>query len=127
MKKMTKLLIAAVLAGSFTLANADVVQVWKCQMNEGKTGAELDAASSAWMAAAKAHPGGEGIEAYHNFPIAAQAGDGAFLFVVIQSDFEAWGKATEAYPGSAVAAADEAWSEVATCSGSSLWASEQVE
>lgn len=70
--------------------------------------------------------GGEGIKAFHEIPVAAYAGDGGFNFVMIVPDFEVWGKLTEAYPGSASAKADEAWGEVATCKGNSLWASEEI-
>lgn len=127
MKTITKVLIAALFTGAFSFANADAIQVWKCNANEGTTGEALMAASSAWLAAAKAHPGGEGIEAYHNYPVVSQAGDGDFLFIMILPDFAAWGKWTAAYPDSAVAEADSAWAELATCSGSSLSESVQVE
>ena len=71
--------------------------------------------------------GGEEVEAFYEYPVAANTGGGGFNFVVITPDFEAWGKQTEAYPGSAAEKADEAWGEVAECKGSSLWASEKVE
>ena len=126
MKSITRILLAALFAGSFSLANAATVQVWECQLNDGKTFDDLQAVSSAWLAATKGMEGGEGIEAFHNYPVAAYAGDGGFTFVVIMPDFEAWGKLTEAYPGSASEKADEAWGEVAKCKGSSLWASEKI-
>jgi hypothetical protein len=70
--------------------------------------------------------GGEGIEAFHEYPVVTDVGEGSFLFVVTTPDFEAWGKLTEAYPGSASQKADEAWGEVASCKGNSLWASEKI-
>jgi hypothetical protein len=121
-----RLLTALALSCTFTLANADVVQVWDCKLQEGKTNANLEAASSVWLAAAKKLPGNDKLEAWHNFPVAANAGDGDFSFVTITPDFKAWGEATEAYPGSSTDKADQAWAEVASCSGSSLWSSEQV-
>ena len=127
MKTIVKLMIAALCTGAFSFANADALQVWKCKANEGATGEAIMAASSAWLVAAKAHPGGEGVEAHHNYSVVSQAGDGEFMFVMILPDFEAWGKFNQAYPDSAVAEADAAWSELATCGGSALWATEQVE
>ncbi len=127
MKTITKLFIALALLCSFTLASADVVHVWRCQLNDGKTTDDLDAASKAWLAAVKAVEGTEAVEAYHNFPVAANAGDGQFLFITIDSDFSSWGAQADAYPGSAVAEADEAWAKVATCSSSSLWFSQKIE
>lgn len=126
MKSITRILLAALFAGTFSLANADTVEVWECQLNDGKTFDDLQAVSSAWLAATKGMEGGEGIKAYHNFPVAAYAGDGGFNFVTIMPDFEVWGKLTKAYPGSASQKADEAWSEVASCKGNSLWASEEI-
>ena len=126
MKKITNILLFALLAGSCSLANAAAVHVWTCKLNDGKTTDDLDAVSSAWVAATKSMKGGEKIEAFHEFPVAATVGDG-FNFVVITPNFEDWGKVTQAYPGSASEKADEAWGEVATCSGSSLWASAKIE
>ena len=127
MKSITRILLVALFAGSFSLANAGTVQVWECQLNDGKTFDDLQAVSSAWLAATKGMEGGEGLEAYHNFPVAAFAGDGGFNFVVVMPDFEAWGKLTDAYPGSASEKADQAWGEVASCKGNSLWTSEKIE
>ena len=127
MKSITRVLLVALFAGSFSLANASNVQVWECQLNDGKTYDDLRVVSSAWLAATKGMEGGEGIEAYHRFPVVAFAGEGGFTFVVIMPDFEAWGKLMEAYPGSASEKADQAWGEVATCKGNSLWSSEKIE
>ena len=127
MKTISRILFVALFAGSFSLANAAAVQVWECQLNDGKTLEDLQAVSSAWLAATKGMEGGEGIEAFHEYPVAANAGDGRFNFVVITPNFVDWGKLTEAYPGSASEKADEAWSEVASCTGNSLWASEKIE
>ena len=126
MNNTVRLLTAMALSCACTLANADVIQVWNCEINEGKTVADLRATSSAWLAAAKKLPGNEKLEAWHNFPVAANIGDGGFSFVTITPDFKAWGNATEAYPGSDTEKADQTWGEVASCSGSSLWAAEQV-
>ena len=84
-------------------------------------------AQEAWLAAVHSMEAGADIEAYHNYPVAADAGDGKFLFVEIVPDFIAWGKMAEAYPDSAAAKADEAWGDVATCEASSLWASVKIE
>ncbi len=126
MNNITKLLLATALSCVCTLANAEVIHVFSCKMKEGKTAADLQAVSSAWLAAAKKLPGNEKLEVWHNFPLAANVGDGEFSFVTITPDFQAWGKATEAYFGAGMEETDQAWDEVAYCSGSSLWASEQV-
>ena len=53
MKSITRILLIALFAGTFSLANADTVQVWECQLNDGKTFDDLQAVSSAWLAATK--------------------------------------------------------------------------
>ncbi len=126
MKSITRILLFALFMGSFSLANAAAVQVWKCELKDGKTFDELRPLSSAWLAATKSMEGGEGIEAFHEYPVVTNAGDGGFNFVVILPDLEIWGKLAKAYPGSASQKADEAWSEVAACKGNSLWTSELI-
>ena len=126
MKTNTKILLFALFIGSCSLAHAKSVEVWSCKLNDGKTFDDLMVASSAWLAATKSMEGSEGIKAYHEYPVVTHAGDGGFNFVVVLPDHEAWGKLTKAYPGSAAQKADEAWGEVATCKGNSLWASEKI-
>jgi hypothetical protein len=127
MKTITKLLTATLLLCSFTVVNADVIHVYNCKLNEGKTAEEAITASSAWLVAVRSLEGGDKIEAYHNYPIAANAGDGSFLFVEITPDFTRWGTMNDAYSGSAAEKADQAWGEVASCESASLWNSVKIE
>jgi hypothetical protein len=127
MKSIIKFLIAALFAGSFSLANADVVEIWQCQLRDGKTVDDLRTASSAWMKAVKSMEGGAEVQAYHNFSVVAYDGENDFNFISITPDLAVWGKLANAYPGSAAQKADEAWGEVAECKGNSLWNSEKIE
>lgn len=104
-----------------------IVQLWNCKLNDGKTQADLVAVSSAWAKAARSMDGGDGMEVHLEFPIAADAGDGDFTFVMIVADTKAWGVFNNDYVDSPAGQADEAWGEVATCSDSSLWASVKIE
>jgi hypothetical protein len=126
MKITMKTILFTLMMGLSTLAGANVVQVWECKLNEGKTEAELMKASSAWLAAAKSMKGGEEFKVYHEYPLAANAGDGRFNFILIVPGTEKWGVFMGGYQDSAAAAADEAWGEAATCTGSSLWESVPV-
>ena len=126
MKSLIKFLIAALFAGSFSVANADVIEVWRCQLNDGKTAEDLNAASSAWLAAVKSMDGGAEVQAFHNFRVVGNIGDDGFLFISITPDLAVWGNLAKAYPGSAAQKADVAWAEVAECEGNTLWASEEV-
>jgi len=123
---MTKALLFTLLMGLSTLASAGAVQVWECTLHDGKTDTELMKASSAWLAAAKSMKGGEEFKVYHDFPLAANAGDGRFNFVLVAPGADNWGVFMAGYQGSAASAADDAWGEVASCSGSGLWESVEV-
>lgn len=127
MKRLVKTALVVLVSSLFGTAGADVVQVWECSLHDGKTEADIMKASSAWLAAARNTKGGDELEAYHEFPLAADAGSGGFNFVLIAPNPETWGVFMGAYPGSEAAAADDAWSDVAECSGSSLWNSVEVE
>jgi hypothetical protein len=126
MKNMTRMVLCAALLGAFSYANADVVQVWECSMKDGKTGADLEAASSAWLAAARGMKGGSELKVYHEMPLAANAGQGGFNFVLVAPDAATWGTFMAGYGGSAADKADQDWDKVADCSGSSLWNSNAV-
>jgi hypothetical protein len=131
-KIMKKRLIASLTVSVMFLftvpAYADsIVQLWSCKLNDDKTWADLTAVSSAWLKAAKSMEGGDDLEAYLEFPIAADAGDGDFTFVMVVADTKTWGVFNDDYPDSPAGQADEAWGEVASCSSSSLWASVEIE
>jgi hypothetical protein len=127
MKNMTKTVLAILLLGSFSVVNADAVQVWECTLHDGKSRADLMKVSSDWLAAVKGMKGGAEMRVYHEFPLAANPGSGGFNFVMIAPDPESWGAFQGGYDGSAAAKADEAWDQVADCEGSSLWDSVKVD
>ena len=66
---MKKIIIASLTASVMFLFTASayadsIVQLWSCTLNDDKTGADLIAATSVWLKAAKSNEGGENIEAY---------------------------------------------------------------
>jgi len=127
MKIMIKTILAIFLLSSFSIANASVVQVWQCNLLDGKTEADVMKASSTWLATHKNRKGGDDLKVYHEFPLVATAEDGSFNFVMIVPDPEAWGVFAGADHSSAASKADNAWAEVASCKGSALWNSTKVE
>lgn len=112
---------------SFSIASANVVQVWQCNLLDGKTEADVMKVSSTWLAAHKSKKGGEELKVYLDSPLAANVGDGSFNFVMILPDPETWGVFAGGDHSSAASEADKAWNEVASCNGSSLWNSAKVE
>lgn len=112
-------LFSVAIAGA---AHADaMLQLWDCELNEGKTRAELREVSVAWTEAARAIEGAEGLEAYLNYPVSGNVGDGEFTFVLVLDSATAWGHYEDGYAESAAADIDDdAWGEVASCSKSRI-------
>jgi len=128
MKNKLSMLVTSVLMIAYiSPARADsVVQLWTCDLNEGKTRAELMEVSVAWMNAVQSMDGAKGFEGYLEFPIASDNLD-VFTFVLIADNAKNWGAFEDAYEGSAAAEADEAWGDIADCSISTLWNSVKIE
>ena len=59
-------------------------------------------------------------------PIAADAGLGDFVFVMIAPDATTWGHFMDNYDVEANADVDEAWEKVASCSSSGVWLSTEI-
>jgi hypothetical protein len=128
-KRLVALLTTTVMLLFTASAFADsVVHIWTCELNDGKTGEDVVAASSSWLEVAKSMEGGADLEVYLEFRIAANVGDNGFNFVLIAADEKTWGTWYGSDdPDSAMQDANTAWSDVATCSGSSLWFSVEIE
>ena len=129
---MKKIIIASLTASVMFLFTApayadSILQIWSCEINDGKTGDDVVAASSVWLKAAKSNEGGENIKAFVEFPIVGDSGDADFFFVLSVADTKTWGAFNHDYPDSPAGQAEEAWAEVATCSESSLSASVEIE
>jgi hypothetical protein len=104
-----------------------VLHIWSCKLGDGKTTADAMKVSSDWLKAAKGMPGGKDLKLTLEFPLAADSGDGSFSFVLIVPDAKTWGVFMNDYDDSAAAKADDAWEKVASCSGSELWNSVDVQ
>jgi len=129
---MKKVTIASLTASVIILFIApaygdSILQIWDCELNDDKTTADLVAASSVWLKAAKNNEGGEDIEVSLEFPFVGDAGDADFFFVLSVADTKIWGVFNHDYPDSPAGQAEEAWADVATCSESSLSASVDIE
>jgi hypothetical protein len=129
---MKKIIIASLTASVMFLFTApayadSILQIWSCEINDGKTGDDVIAASSVWLKAAKSNEGGEDIEAFVEFPFVGDVGDTDFFFVLSVADTKTWGVFYHDYPDSPVGEADDVWGEVATCSESYLSESIEIE
>lgn len=126
--KNTVALLTTLLAFTFagTAYGDAVVQHWTCTLKDDKAPAELIEASSRWLEAARRNENGDDIRAFVEYPIAVDSVDN-FTFVVVFPDTKAWGAFNHNYPETPAGQADEAWSEVATCSSSSIWGQVEIE
>ncbi len=121
---ISRLIIAAILLGfGASVQAARIVQIWNCTLQDGQTYEDAAAVSSAWAKAANGVAGGENFEVILNFPLAADADEGDFSFVLVAPNATAWGTFEDVYEGSAAQEADESFGEVATCDTSQIWRS----
>ena len=129
---MKKIIATLVISVSYLIAAPafadNIIQIWACQLNDGKTGADAVEVSSTWLDSAKKIEGGEDFNVLLRFPIAASAGDDDFRFVLVVADAKTWGVWVDNSTDDAnLAEANDAWNEVASCSGSSMWAGVPIE
>ncbi len=129
MKKVTiASLTASVMFLFIAPAHGDsILQIWDCELNDDKTAADVIAATSVWLEAARKNEGSEDIEVSLEFPIVGDTEEGEFIFVLSLADTKAWGAFNHDYFDSPAGGAEEAWAEVATCSDNTLSASVDIE
>ena len=132
MKTIILSTLTALLMISFTAtAYADsILNIWSCKLNDEKTEDDLMKASSAWLKIAKGMDGGADINAFVDYAIFSNtpnSEEGSFSFVLETPDLKSWAALFNDYPDSPLAKADEVWGEVATCSGSFLLSSVEIE
>lgn len=124
---MKRLIVSLVSMYVFALAGpvyADsMLQIWECSVNEGHTADDVLTVSKDWLDAARKMEGGKDLQVTIEFPEVTGGKYNAFNFVLSASDLKTWGLFNNDYQGSAAAAADEKFLEVAICDGSRLWAS----
>ena len=122
-----KLIAVLILSVSYLFAAPafadNIIQIWDCQLHDGKTGVDVMSVSSTWLEEAKKIEGGEDFNVLLRFPIVANAGEDDFRFVLIVPNAKIWGLWVDNSLNDAnLDVANTAWSEVASCSGSSMWA-----
>ena len=102
-------------------------QMWKCEMEDDATEQDVKADAAKWLKAAKKLNGGERLEAYVYFPVAANnMGETDLIFTVTAPSFEEWGKFWDAYGGSEAAKIEKENEEQVVCPDSAVWESFKV-
>jgi hypothetical protein len=107
--------------------SGSAVAVYSCEQGDDASEADVLAAVADWLKAAKAMKGGENIDAFAMFPMAATMGEYDWMFIVTAPSFAEWGAFMDGYEGSAAAEADKKYADVAICPDSALWESFRVE
>ena len=127
-KTVSRLVIVSTLMVTATPAfSGQATQIFFCQQDEKATDAQVEALASEWLRAAKGVKGGEQLEAYLRFPIAANAGETDFAFALVAPSFQEWGAFTDNYEGSPAQELDEKLNELADCTHSTIWEAFKVE
>ena len=127
MKIMMRLLLVSIsMIFSAPAFSETASQLYKCQQDETASDADVLAAASEWIQAAKEVEGGKNLTASIHFPIAAPVGEIDFLMVVNAPSLMEWGQFMDNYHGSAVAKVDKRFAEIADCAESTLWESVKV-
>ncbi len=126
MKTIVGLVLTSMLAIVAAPAlSATAVQMWKCEMEDGTSEADVITGASEWLSAARTMKGGEKLEASVHFPVAVNnAGALDFMFMVVAPSFEEWGKFWDGYEGSPAAKLDT--KNIVACPDSAVWESIKI-
>ena len=109
------------------MAHSEAMQIYYCQQDDETTDEQVDEIATEWLKAARTVDGGENLEVYLRFPIAAHAGETDFAMVVVAPTFAEWGTFTDAYEGSPAEDVDDKFEELADCTESAIWESHQLD
>jgi hypothetical protein len=120
------MIVSTLLVFAAPAYSGSAMQIFLCNQDDDATDEQVVEIASEWLKGAKATKGGEDMEAWVRYPIAANIGEHDFALVVISPSFQEWGTFTDAYEGSPAQEIDDKFNELADCTESTLWESTQV-
>ena len=126
MKTLIRLILISMLMVVASPAYSDAIQIFNCEYEGEATEDDVSDMVSKWLKAAKTLKGGENLQIYLRYPVAASVDDIDFKFVLVTPDFAEWGKFTDAYELSKLQEIDDELFKVADCNDASLWEGEVV-
>ena len=91
------------------------VHMYHCEQEDDASDEALEAIATEWLATAKKMKGGKDLQIFLYFPIAVQADEHDFVFMLIAPDFEQMGKFLDAYEGSPLEDVDDQFDDLAAC------------
>ena len=114
----TILLVAcAGLASAVNAAESNVINLWECSVNDGKSMTDVEAANSKWVKFANATVKGGNIQSYIMKPLVGQSE--TFKYADTYPSLSAWATMSE-IDNEAINAIEKELNEAATCSANTL-------
>ena len=126
MKTFMRVMIISMLMVVASPAYSEAIQIFNCEYEGEATEDEVWAMSKKWLAAARTLKGGENLQIYLRYPVAASVDDIDFKFVLVTPNFTEWGVFTDAYELSKLQEIDDELEKVATCNDASLWEGTEI-
>ena len=126
MKTLIRLIIISMLMAVASPAYSEAIQIFNCEYEGEATEGDVSVMVSKWLKAAKTLKGGENLQIYLRYPVAASVDDVDFKFVLVTPDFAEWGTFTDAYELSELVKIDDELDKVAACNDSAMWEGEEI-
>jgi len=107
--------------------SGEAVYVLSCSQAEDASEDDVIAVVAEWLAEAKQVKGGENLNAFAMFPMAATMGIYDLMVIVTAPNFEEWGRFVDAYEGNEASIVDNKFADTVICPDSALWESTNSE
>lgn len=128
MKVLMRLMFVSLLMMVAAPAWSDsAFHILTCEQDDETSDEKVEAMAAEWFKAAKAIKGGENLELYMNFPVAANVGEVDLAMIIIAPSFAEWGDFMDNYPGSAAEGIDNKYEDDIDCGNGTLWESVKIE
>jgi len=122
MKTVIRLVQISALMLVSTLAwSGEAVLVLSCEQADDASEDDVIAVVAEFLAEAKQVKGGENLNAFAMFPVAATMGSHDLMVVLTAPNFEEWGRFIDAYEGSEASEVDNKFADTVICPDSALW------
>ena len=127
MKKFMLLMFVSMLMVVAAPAWSDAaLHALTCEQDEETSDDQVEAIANEWFKAAKTVKGGENLQLFLNFPVAAKTGEVDVAMILIAPSFSEWGQFMDNYPGSAAETIDDKYEDDLDCGNGTLWESVEI-
>ena len=125
---MRLILVSILMVFAAPAYSGTAVHVFRCELGGEASENDIETASSKWLAAARTMKGGEEFKAFILFPVAAQATNTDFMFMIVAPSLASVGAFWDGYTDDSPAAQlDDVNPGFANCPNSALWEGIRVE